>query len=308
MKILAYICGYILKLKTSRVKMITPNRLKTSYLSSVISTALVLFLLGVVGLLLYNANRLPATLRDQVTVSAILRDSISDQSAMQILAKIELMQFVYKVEFKSKEDAARELRADLGNDFVALLGENPFPATIDIKVQNDFFSANGFEAVKIELEKISGIQEVRYQKSIIESVVENTRKISILIFIFVGLLLFVSVFLINNTIRLVIHSKRFLINTMKLVGANTTFIRTPFLASSVWQGLISGVIAVMLLLGLIFFLRNDFSQILELTDARLFGILFALMLILGSLISFISTYVIVTRYTKIGSDDLWEGQ
>lgn len=290
-----------------KVKKITSNRLRTSYLSSVISTALVLFLLGVVGLLLYNANRLPATLRDQITVSAILEDSIAGKDAMLILAQIELKEYVQKVEFKSKEDAAREMQADLGNDFVSLLGENPLPAKINISLRSSYFSSDGVEQAKVDLQRISGIKEVKYQKSILESVVENTKKISILIFIFVGLLLFVSVFLINNTIRLTIYSKRFLINTMKLVGANTTFIRTPFLASSVWQGLISGFIAIAMLLGLIFFLRNDFSQMLELTDAKMFGVLFALMLLMGSLISFVSTYIIVTKYTKIGADDLWEG-
>jgi cell division transport system permease protein len=267
----------------------------------------VLFLLGVVGLLLYNVNRLPTTLRDQITVSVTLEDTITSKSAMQILAKIELKDFVNKVEFKSKEEAAKEMKADLGEDFVSLLGENPLPAIIDIKLHSSYFSTDGIELAKTELQTIPGVKEVRYQKSLLESVIENTKKISILIFIFVGLLLFVSVFLINNTIRLSIYSKRFLINTMKLVGANTSFIRTPFLASSVWQGLISGFIAIILLLGLILFLRNDFSQILELTDAKMFGVLFALILIMGSLISFISTYVIVTKYTKIGADDLWEG-
>ena len=158
-----------------------------------------------------------------------------------------------------------------------------------------------------ELRNIEGVKDVTYYKSLFEQVSENTKKLSVIILIFVALLLFVSVFLINNTIRLAIYSKRFLINTMKLVGANTTFIRTPFLAASVWQGLISGFIAIILMLGLVLILRNDFSNILELTDAKMFGTLFAIILVLGSLINLISTYIIVTKYTKVGADDLWEG-
>jgi cell division transport system permease protein len=289
-----------------KVKKITSSRLRTSYLSSVISTALVLFLLGVVGIFLYNINRLQATLRDQINVSAILEDSITNKSAMQILAKVELQDFVQKAKFRSREEAAKDLHAELG-DFVSLLGENPLPSKIDINLKGDYFSTKGIESATADLQKISGIKTVEYKKSFLEEVTENTTKVTFLILIFVALLLFISVFLINNTIRLAIYSKRFLINTMKLVGANTTFIRTPFLASSVWQGLISGFIAIILLLGLITFLKNDFSTILELTDAKMFGVLFALMLILGSLISFISTYIIVTKYTKIGADDLWEG-
>lgn len=271
-----------------------------------ISTALVLFLLGVVGLLLYNVNRMPAALRDHIVISVTLADTITDRNAMQVLAKIELKDFVSKAEFKSKEEAAKEVQAELGVDFLHLLHENPLPARINISLDREHFTTEGIEAAKLELEKIAGVKDARYHRSLIETVVENTRKISVLIFIFVGLLLFVSVFLINNTIRLAIHSKRFTINTMKLVGASTNFIRTPFLTSSVWQGLISGVIAILMLLGLVLFLRNDFSRFLELTDARMFGVLFALMLFMGSLISFVSTYLIVTKYTKIRSDDLWE--
>jgi cell division transport system permease protein len=289
-----------------KVKKFASNRLRTSYLSSVISTALVLFLLGVVGIFLYNINRLQATLRDSITVSAVLEDSVSTRSAMFILAKVELKDFVQKAKFISKEEAAKDMYSELG-DFVSLLGENPLPSAIEINLKGDYFSTEGIEKVKLDLQKISGIKTVQYKKSFLEEVTENTTKVSALILIFVALLLFISVFLINNTIRLSIYSKRFLINTMKLVGANTTFIRSPFLAASIWQGLISGFIAIILLLGLITFLKNDFSNILELTDAKMFGVLFALMLILGSLISLISTYIIVTRYTKIGVDDLWEG-
>jgi cell division transport system permease protein len=290
-----------------KLKKIVTSRLRTSYLSSVISTALVLFLLGVVGILVYNLNRLPDTIRNQITVSINLEDTITNRSAMRILAIIELKEFVDKAKYKSKEEAVQEMSGELGDDFIKLLDKNPFPSKIEINLKSDYFSSEGIEQAIRELKSIPGIKDVVYYKSLFEQVAENTKNVSIIILIFVALLLFISVFLINNTIRLAIYSKRFLINTMKLVGANATFIRTPFLAASVWQGLISGGIAILLLLGLILFLKNDFSNILELTDARMFGALFAMMLVLGSLINFISTYIIVTKYTKIGADDLWEG-
>jgi cell division transport system permease protein len=290
-----------------KLKKIVTSRLRTSYLSSVISTSLVLFLLGVVGILVYNLNRLPDTIRDQITVSINLEDSITNRGAMRVLAIIELKEFVDKAKYKSRDEAAQEMSGELGDDFIKLLDENPFPSKIEINLKRDYFSAEGIEVAMRELKTIQGVKDVVYYQSLFEQVAENTKNVSIIILIFVALLLFISVFLINNTIRLAIYSKRFLINTMKLVGANTTFIRTPFLAASVWQGLISGFIAIILLLGLILFLRNDFSNILELTDAKMFGALFAMMLVLGSIINFISTYIIVTKYTKIGADDLWEG-
>jgi cell division transport system permease protein len=290
-----------------KLKKIVTSRLRTSYLSSVISTSLVLFLLGVVGILVYNLNRLPDTIRDQIIVSISLEDTITNKSAMRVLAIIELKEFVDKAKYKSRDEAAQEIRGELGDDFIKLLDENPLPSMIEINLKSDYFSSEGIEMAIRELKTIQGVKDVVYYQSLFEQVAENTKNVSIIILIFVALLLFISVFLINNTIRLAIYSKRFLINTMKLVGANTTFIRTPFLAASVWQGLISGFIAIILLLGLILFLRNDFSNILELTDAKMFGALFAMMLISGSLINFISTYIIVTKYTKIGADDLWEG-
>jgi cell division transport system permease protein len=264
-------------------------------------------LLGVVGILVYNLNRLPETIRDQITVSINLEDTISDRGAMRVLAIIELKDFVDRAKYKSRDDAAKEMSVELGENFIKLLGENPLPSQIEINLKSDYFSPEGIEKAIRELENIEGVRNATYHKPLFEQVAENTKNVSIILLIFVALLLFISVFLINNTIRLAIYSKRFLINTMKLVGANTTFIRTPFLAASVWQGLIAGFIAIILLLGLILFLKNDFSNILELTDAKMFGALFAMMLVLGSLISFISTYIIVTRYTKIGADDLWEG-
>jgi cell division transport system permease protein len=290
-----------------KVKKIVSGRLRTSYLSSVISTALVLFLLGVVGILVFNLNRLPKTIRDQITVSINLEDTITNRSAMRVLAIIELKEFVEKAQYKSKAEAVKEMSGELGDDFIKLLDENPFPSRIEINLKSDYFSSEGIDMAMRELRNIEGVKDVTYYKSLFEQVSENTKKLSVIILIFVALLLFVSVFLINNTIRLAIYSKRFLINTMKLVGANTTFIRTPFLAASVWQGLISGFIAIILLLGLVLILRNDFSNILELTDAKMFGTLFAIILVLGSLINFISTYIIVTKYTKVGADDLWEG-
>ena len=285
---------------------ITVSRLRTSYLSSVISTALVLFLLGVTGLLIYNAGRLPSILRENLTVSVVLKDTISERGAMQALALIEKKPFVNTVKYISKEEAAREMQADLGSDFIDLLGKNPLPITLKIKLGKEYFDPDSVVSIQKQLEKIGGVQNVLYQESLLDAVSKNTEKISAIILIFVILLLFVSVFLINNTIRLAIYSKRFIINTMKLVGANTAFIRAPFLASSVWQGMISGIIAIVLLLGLITLLRNDFSELLELTDATMFATLFSSMLILGSIISFISTYIIVTQYTKVGTDDLWE--
>ena len=288
-------------------KKITSVRLRTSYLSSVISTALVLFLLGVAGLLVYNTGRLSNVLRDNITVSVIMRDTINDKDAVKTLAMVERQNYVRTVKYVSKEEAAKEMQNDLGSDFIDLLGENPLPIELQIKLKKEYFSSDSVASIQKRLEKFSGVSKVVYQKSLLEAVSRNTDKISAIILIFVLLLLFVSIFLINNTIRLSIYSKRFTINTMKLVGANTSFIRTPFLASSVWQGLLSGFIAILLLLGLIALLRNDFSELLELTDAQMFAVLFSCMLIMGSLISFVSTYIIVTKYTKVSTDDLWEG-
>lgn len=283
----------------------TAQRLRTSYLSSVISSALVLFLLGVVGLLVFNAKRLANFLEENVVLTVIIKDTVTDKEAMQFVAKIEKKPFVRTTKYKSKEEAAREVQQDLGRDFLTVLKSNPLPISVDVRLGTGYFSVDSATSVQKQLMRYDEVKEVNYQKSLLDAVSRNTERISTIIFVFVILLLFVSLFLINNTIRLSIYSKRFLINTMKLVGANTSFIRTPFLVSSVWQGLLSGFIAILLLLGLIGLLRNNFSELLALTDARMFAVLFAGVLILGSLISFLSTYFIVTKYTKINTEDLY---
>ena len=283
----------------------TQLRLRTSYLSSVISTALVLFLLGVVGLLVFNANRLSSHLKDNIVVKVNIKEDVSEQQAMRFFAKIESNNYVRSAEYISKDEAMRRMQEELGTDFKDMLENNPFPTRFEITMKTGYFSADSVASIKNQLLKYPEVKDVFYEKSLLEAVSQNTEKITTIIMIFVILLMFVSLFLINNTIRLSIYSKRFLINTMKLVGANTSFIRTPFLASSVWQGLLSGFIAILLLLGFIAILRRDFSQLLALTDARMFAALFAIILILGSLISFISTYFIVTKYTKINTEDLY---
>ena len=284
----------------------TAQRLRTSYLSSVISTALVLFLLGVMGLLVVNANRLANHLHDNVKISVIIKDDVSETQAKQFMARIEKQAYTRETQYISKEEAAREMKADLGDDFMDFLeGKNPLPIKIEVKLNSTYFKPDSAASVRNQLASHPEVKDAYYQKSLLEAVSRNVERISTIIFIFVILLLFVSLFLINNTIRLSIYSKRFLINTMKLVGANTSFIRTPFLASSVWQGLISGFIAIVLLLGLVALLRNDFSELLHLTDAKMFAALFAVILVLGSLISFVSTYFIVTKYTKINAEDLY---
>ena len=284
----------------------TTQRLRTSYLSSVISTALVLFLLGVVGLLVFNAGRLSNYVKENMMIEIFVKNEVSDKDAMQFLARLEKKEYTQSAKYISREEAIRELKSDLGESFLdAKFIKYPLPIKIELKLNSSHISQDSMELIKRQLSRLPEVSSASYDKGRLETINTNIEKISTIILIFVVLLLFVSWFLINNTIRLSIYSKRFLIHTMKLVGANTSFIRTPFLASSVWQGLLSGFIAIILLLGLITILRKDFSEILILTDATMVAGLFAMMLILGSVISFLSTYFIVTKYTQINSEDLY---
>ena len=289
-----------------REQLSTTQRLRTSYLSSVISTALVLFLLGVVGLLVFNAGRMSNYVKENMIIDIFIKNEVSDKDAMQFLARLEKKEYTRSAKYISREEATQNLRNDLGESFLDdKYMKYTLPIKIELKLNSSYIIPDSMELLKSQLSRFPEVSSASYNKVLLETINNNIEKISTIILIFVVLLLFVSWFLINNTIRLSIYSKRFLINTMKLVGANTSFIRTPFLASSVWQGLLSGFIAIILLLGLITILRRDFSEILMLTDATMVAGLFAMMLILGSVISFLSTYFIVTKYTQINSEDLY---
>jgi len=279
--------------------------LRSSYLSSIISIALVLFTLGVVGLLVMHAKRLSDFVKENISFSVLLKEDVNEADAAVLLKALNASPYVKSTSFISKEEAAKIMRDQLGQDFVEFLGYNPLGASLEVRLKADYANSDSLVAIEKDIKTYSQVKEINYQKSLLDLVNENVGQISVTILAFSGLLLFLALVLINNTIRLSVYARRFLINTMKLVGATYSFIQKPFLIRSILHGLYAGIIADLLLLALVWFGQEQVKQVLEITDITMLSILFGSVLIIGISISYISTFFAVRKFLRLKADDLY---
>ncbi len=282
------------------------RRLRNSYVSTVVSITLVLFMLGLMGLLLLNANRLSRYVKENIGFAVVLQDNATEADIAWVRKQLDVAPYVRETKFISKDDAARELRDMLGEDFVAFLGYNPLPVSIEAKLNYRYANNDSIAAIEKELYEFKQVREVSYQKSLIGLVNENINKISAILLLFSALLFFVSLAQINNTIRLSIYSRRFLINTMKLVGATRAFVIKPFVAKSALHGIISAMLALALLCGLFYAARNQLgSEMLQLITPEVTGILFLCVLAVGIAVGALSTYFAVNKFLDMKTDELY---
>ncbi|MGL4908634.1 MAG: cell division protein FtsX [Bacteroidales bacterium] len=284
----------------------TTRRLRNSYLSTIISISLVLFLLGLMGVLLLNANRLSRYVKENIGFAVVLQDNASQADIAWVRKQLDVAPYVRETKFISKEEAAEELSEMLGEDFVAFLGYNPLPISIEAKLRYKYANNDSIEMIEHELREFQQIKEVSYQKSLVTLVNDNINKISAVLLLFSLLLFSVSLAQINNTIRLSTYARRFLIKTMKLVGATRGFIIRPFLAKSALHGVISALVAMTLLIGLFYLVRNEMGRdMIQLVNIEIIGILFLILLVLGVAVGTISTYFATNRYLDMQNDDLY---
>ncbi|MBD98702.1 MAG: cell division protein FtsX [Verrucomicrobia bacterium] len=279
-------------------------KVKTSFVSTIISISLVLFLMGLLGLIVINAKKISEHVKENIGLSLYLSDDINNIQLQKLKDLISAKPYTNRIEYVDKEEAAEMLKKDLGEDFVDFLGYNPLSASIDVYLKADYAEEANIETIASELKRLSKVKEVVYQKDLLAEVNTNIRKIGLVILSFSVLLLIVVVALINNTIRLAIYSKRFLIKTMQLVGATSGFIRRPFVGRGILNGILSGIIASLLLLGVIFSIKQNLPEFLELQNFNIYLILFAAIIVLGILISWISTSLAVRKFLRIQSGDL----
>lgn len=284
----------------------TQRRLRNSYVSTVVSMSLVLLLLGVIGVLLLNANRLSRYVRENIGFSVVLQDNATEADIAWVRKQLDVSPYVRETKFISKEDAERELREMLGEDFVAFLGYNPLPVSIEAKLRYRYANNDSIRVIEKKFKELKQVKELSYQKSLIGEVNDNINKISAMLLLFSGLLFFVSFAQINNTIRLSIYSRRFLINTMRLVGATRAFITRPFMLKSALHGVISAIVAMILLLGLFYLVRNEVGrEMVQLFTVEVVGILFLCLLAMGVVVGVISTYFAVNKFLDMKTDDLY---
>ena len=266
---------------------------------------MVLFLLGILGLLVLNAQKISEYVKENIGFSIILKEGVKEVEIIRLQKMLDTKQYVKSTQYVTKEEAARELKQELGEDFVDFLGYNPLLASIDVHLHAEYANPEGIDDIKQDLQQYDEIKEVYYQKSLVDLINQNIQKIGLIILIFSGFLFLIALTLIHNTIRLSIYSKRFIINTMQLVGATKGFIRRPFIFRGILHGIYGSLIAMGLLFGVIYLLQDEFSNIISLQDVEIVSMLFAGVFLMGILISWISTYIAVNKYLKINPDRLY---
>lgn len=284
---------------------ISKGRLRSSYLTQIVSISLVLFLLGLLGFVLINARELSDYFRESLSFSVMLDEDAKEADIRMLQKDLDAKHFVKSTEYISKEQAAENLKEDLGEDFLTFMGYNPLLPSIDVYLLADYTHPDSVLNIESYLMEYDVVNEVYFQESFLHLINENVRKISVFLLIFSGLLLFISLTIINNTIRLSVYSKRFIIRTMQLVGATRSFIRRPFLMRSVVHGIIAALLAIVLLMAILFLVEKEFYLLFTLQDIGLIMILFGGIIIIGIVINLVSTFFSVTKYLGISEDKLY---
>jgi cell division transport system permease protein len=282
------------------------NKIRGAYITSSISITLVLLLLGIIGMLILNAQVLSNYVRENLCFSLIIKDNIKEPDIKQYQKTLDSYKFIKSTQYITKEEAAESLQKDLGENFLETLGYNPLSPTINVYLESEY--ANPDSIAKLETFFLSNtdiVGEVSYQQNLVHLINANVKKISIILLSLCAALFLISFALLNNTIRLMIYSKRYIINTMKLIGAKRNFIRKPFLISGAIQGLISSILAIAVLSVIIYFTNKQLGEIVSLIDYRIIGALFLIVMCLGVLLSVVSTYFSINKYLRLKSTNLY---
>lgn len=281
------------------------KKTKTIYISTIFSITLVLLSLGILGLILVHAKNLSNYVKENIVLNVIVDEGAKEADVLQFQKELNSNPAVKQTQYVNKELAARNLTQDLGEDFVNFLGYNPLLSTVDIYLKADYANNKSIEALKASISKNPVVKEVIYQSSLIDMVNQNINTIGIIILGFGVILLVISIALINNTIRLAIYSQRFLIKSMQLVGATKNFIRKPFILVAILHGLIASLIAVIILLGLLYYAQKEIPEIIILRNYTEFGIVFLFLVGVGIFITALSTTFAVSRYLRLKIYDLY---
>ena len=277
----------------------------SSSASVVISLSLVLFVIGLLGLLIINAQKVSNYLKENIGLTIMLKENITEIEITKFQKILDASYFVKTSEFVSKEKATIDLQNELGEDFVKFLGYSPLLASIDVKINAEYANTDSLAIIKNELIADLAVYDVFYQENLIDKLNSNINRLSFFLLSFCALLFIIAFALINNTIRLSVYSKRFLIRTMRLVGATNSFIQKPFLIKSVYQGFYSAIFAIFMLIASIQLIQSETASMLNITDLKIIGIVFLLIFFSGMLLSWGSTFFAVRKFIKQNESELY---
>lgn len=274
-------------------------------LTSTISISLVLFLLGLIVLLGLFANQLSSYVKENLSFSIILNENMKEAQILSMQKRLEAAPFVKSTLYISKEQAAKELEAELGENPETFLGYNPLLPSIEIQLKAEYANNDSIPLIEKKIKQDSNIQDVMYRKDLLQLVNNNIKKAGLILLILASVLMAISFALISNTIRLTIYSKRFLIHTMRLVGATNSFIRKPFIRNNIVAGIVAAIIAICMLTGVLYYLTFEITNLLELMSINMLLVVFAIVILLGILISAAATFFAVNRYLRMKGDNMY---
>lgn len=275
------------------------------FITSSISTTLVLLLLGLVVFFVLAAHNLSVYVKENISFSVLVSDDMKESDILKLQKRLDKEAFVKQTEYISKKQALREQTEAMGTDPQEFLGYNPFTASIEIKLHSDYANSDSIAKIEKLIKKNTNIQEVLYQKDLIDAVNDNIRNISLMLLGLAVILTFISFALINNTIRLAIYSKRFLIYTMKLVGASWAFIRRPFLRRNFWIGVLAAFIADSILWGAAYWLVSYEPELVKVITPEVMVLVSGAVLVFGVLITWLCALLSINKYLRMKASTLY---
>lgn len=262
-------------------------------------------MVSLMGWILLNTGKLTRHFKENIGFQIFLKENATNAEIEKLRKELDAADYVKTAVYKSKEEAAEEMKKETGDDFVSFLGFNPLPVAITVNLKAEYANPDSVSWIEKDFTSNRIVREVVYQKALVENVNNNMRKIGLAILFFAVILMVIAVALINNTIRLSIYSKRFLIRTMYLVGATQAFIRKPFIIKGVKNGVIAGIIAVLMVVGFIVVTSRYIPDLLVIQDENMLALLFILTIIAGVLVSGLSSALSVRKYLRLKADDLY---
>ncbi|MDR2815523.1 MAG: permease-like cell division protein FtsX [Proteiniphilum sp.] len=286
-------------------KKVSTARFLNAKITSTISISLVLVLLGITILILFMGNGLTRFIKENMSFNVMLSPEVTDAGISKIRKNLDAQPFVKSSRFISKEEAKEQLIKDLGEDPEELLGYNPAQDCIEIFLHSEYANSDSIAVINSVIRQNNNVTDLLYQQEAIDLINNNLSKVMTVLLILAAVLLLISFTLIRNTIRLSVYSKRFLINTMKLVGATGGFIRKPFVVNNIFTGVIAGIIADLIILAIITYFNKEYAEIQLIIGSMDLIIIFTTVILLGVIISTLAAIFAVNRYVKMKSEQLY---
>ncbi len=281
------------------------RRLANAYVSSVLSISLVLLLVGVASLLLVNARGVSDYFKENMQISVLLKEEVGEEKAKEYLKTLSEQHYIKTADYISREQGIQEMKDLLGEDFLSVFETSPIPISINVTLQADYVSSDSLEVAGAKIQESPLVDELVYQRSLVDALNANLSKISLFLGIFILLLMFISFVLINNTVRLNVFARRFTIHTMRLVGATRAFICRPFITEAILQGVFSALLSILMLIGLLFIIKSEFIELFQIFKLELLLMVMGIVIVAGVLICLLSTIFVVNKLISYKRSELY---